>query len=290
MTKITYTFFGFLAFLGLMIMGGGIFIVNQTHQAIVLQFGELKRVHSEPGLKFIIPFIQEVLFYEKRVLDFDLPEVRITTGDQKRLLVDTYTRYRIQDPVLFFQTIKPATEQGAGMRLETIVSSTVRNVLGKVSLPKLLSEERSKIMQQINEEVARLVKPIGIEIIDVRIIRTELPPENRKAVFARMNSELERIAKENRAKGAEKAQYIKAMAERDRTILLAEAQKKAQEIRGEGDSKSLIIASEAFGKNPEFYSFYRSMQLYRESLGAGTTLVLSTDNDLFKHFVHPEKR
>ena len=238
----------------------------------------------------MIPFIQEVLLYEKRVLDFDLPEVRITTGDQKRLLVDTYTRYRIEDPVLFFQTIKPATEQGAGMRLETIVSSTVRNVLGKVSLPKLLSEERSKIMQQINEEVARLVRPIGIEIIDVRIIRTELPQENRKAVFARMNSELERIAKENRAKGAERAQEIKATAERDRTILLAEGQKKAQEMRGDGDSKSLIIAADAFGKNPEFYTFYRSMQLYRDSLGAGTTLILSADNDLFRYFVHPEKR
>lgn len=278
-----------LGLAGIMVMGGGVFIVDQTQQAIILQFGELTKVHTDPGLKFKIPFVQEVLFFEKRVLDFDLPEVRITTGDQKRLLVDTYTRYRIEDPVLFFQSIKPATEQGAALRLETIISSTVRNVLGKVLLPTMLSESRSKIMHQINEEVRRLVKSLGIEIIDVRIIRTELPQENRKAVFARMNSELERIAKENRAKGAEKAQQIKAIAERDRSILIADAQKKAQEIKGEGEAKALNIATEAFGKDQEFYSFYRSMQLYRDAIKAGTTLILNTDNDLFRYFGHSVK-
>lgn len=287
--KLTTAGIFILGLAGVMLMGGGIFVVDQTQQAIILQFGELTRVHADPGLKFKIPFIQEVLFFEKRVLEFDLPEVRITTGDQKRLLVDTYTRYRIENPVLFFQSIKPATEQGAALRLETIISSTVRNVLGKVLLPTMLSESRSKIMHQINEEVRRLVKSLGIEIIDVRIIRTELPQENRKAVFARMNSELERIAKENRAKGAEKAQQIKAIAERDRSILIADAQKKAQEIKGEGEAKALNIATEAFGKDQEFYSFYRSMQLYRDAIKAGTTLILNTDNDLFRYFGHSVK-
>ncbi len=283
-----FVFIGILV--AVMISGGALFTVDQAQQAIVLQFGELKKVHEEPGLKFKIPFIQEVMFYEKRVLDFDLPEVRITTGDQKRMLVDTYTRYRIKDPVTFFQTIKPANEMGAGIRLEAIISSTVRNVLGRNILRTLLSEERSKIMHQINEEVGRQVKPLGIEIVDVRIIRTELPQENRKAVFARMNSELERIAKENRAKGAEKAQQIRAIAERDRTILMAEAQKKAQEIRGEGESKALNIVSQAFEKDFDFYNFYRSMELYRTSMQSGTTLVLNTDSDLFKHFAHPDKK
>lgn len=289
MKKIKLSALGLIASAFVVVAGGGLFVVEQGRQAIVLQFGELAKVHTSPGLKLKIPFIQEVLFYEKRVLDFDLPEVRITTGDQKRLLVDTYTRYRIQDPVLFFQSIKPATEAGAAMRLEALVSSTVRNVLGKISLPRLLSDERSKIMHQLNTEVTRLVKPLGIEIIDVRIIRTELPQENRKAVFARMNSELERIAKENRAKGAERAQEIKAVAERDRSILIADAQKKSQEIRGEGEAKAVEISTNAYGRDPQFYDFYRSMQLYKEALGTGSTMILNTDNDLFKHFSHPTK-
>ncbi len=266
------------------------FVVDQRSQAIVLQFGELRQVHQEPGLKIKVPFIQEVTFYDKRVLDFDLPEVRITTGDQKRMLVDTYTRYRISDPILFFRSIKPANEQGAAMRLEALVSSTVRNVLGKIELRTLLSEERSKIMKQINDEVERLTKPLGIEIIDVRIIRTELPSENRKAVFARMNSELERIAKENRAIGAEKALEIKSTADKDRVIILAEANKKAQEIRGEGDKSSVAIASEAAKEDPELFVFDRSMRTLKESLKQGTTtMILGTDSDLFKYFSNPDK-
>lgn len=273
-----------------MISGELFFVVDQRSQAIVLQFGELRHVHEAPGLKVKIPFIQEVTFYEKRVLDFDLPEVRITTGDQKRMLVDTYTRYRISDAILFFRSIKPANEQGAAMRLEALVSSTVRNVLGKIELRTLLSEERSKIMRQINDEVQKLTKPLGIEIIDVRIIRTELPSENRKAVFARMNSELERIAKENRAKGAEKALEIKSTADKDRVIILAEANKKALEIRGEGDKKSITIATEAAKEDPELFAFDRSMRALKESLKQGTTtMVLGTDSDLFKYFSNPDK-
>lgn len=267
--------------IGALVLSGGLFTLNQTRQAIVLQFGELTKVHTEPGLKFKIPLIQEVVFYEKRVLDVYLPEVRITTGDQKRMLVDTYTRYRIQDPVLFFQTVR--TEEAAFGRLEAVISSTVRNVLGRVSLRNLLSEERANIMHQIKEEVGRQLKSLGVDVMDVRIIRTELPQENRKAVFARMNSELDRIAKENRAKGAEMAQQIRAQADRDVAILLAEAQKKAQEIRGDGDSKAMLIIAEALSKDPEFYDFYRSMELYRTGLQSETTMVLNTDNPVFKH-------
>lgn len=277
---------GILAILG----AGAVFTVDQKSQAIVLQFGELSRVVNTPGLKLKVPFIQDVTYYDKRVLNFDLPAIPITTGDQKRIVVDTYTRYRIKDPVMFFQTIKPADEHGAGMRLEALVSSTVRNVIGKLPLRSLLTEERVRAMERIHQEVQNLTTPLGIEVVDIRIIRTELPVENRKAVFARMNSELERIAKENLAKGAEKAQQIRSTAEKERAIILAEAQKTAQQIKGEGDRKSLEIVSAALGENPEFYGFYRSLETYKEGLKNDTTMVLSSDSELFKYFSNPEKK
>lgn len=268
--------------------GGMIFTVDQTKQAIVLQFGELRKVHTTPGLKIKIPFIQDVLFYEKRVLNFDFPEVRITTGDQKRLLVDTYTRYRIINPILFFQTVKPASEQGASMRLEAFVTSTVRNVLGKVPLRNLLSEERPKIMKSIEREVDALARPLGIEIIDVRIIRTELPVENRDAVFSRMISALNQIAKGNRATGEKVGQEIRSAADRDQSIILATAQQKAQEIRGQGEAKSIEILGAALAKNSEVYWYIQSLQVLQETLEEGTTLYLTTDNDLLRLLNAPE--
>lgn len=290
MSQSTRLIVGVIAICLVVIGGGMIFTVDQTKQAIVLQFGELRKVHTTPGLKVKIPFIQDVLFYEKRVLNFDFPEVRITTGDQKRLLVDTYTRYRIIDPILFFQTVKPANEQGAAMRLEAFVTSTVRNVLGKVPLRNLLSEERPKIMKSIEREVDALARPLGIAIVDVRIIRTELPMENRDAVFKRMISALNQIAKGNRATGEKIGQEIRSAADRDQSIILATAQQKAQEIRGQGEAKSIQILGAALGRNPEFYGFYRTMQAYRETLEDGTTLVLTTDNDLFRYFNDPERQ
>lgn len=277
------------AVVGALVLSQSVFVVDQTKQAIVLQFGKEQRVIINPGLNFKVPFIQEVIPIDKRILDFDMTEVAITTGDQKRMMVDTYTRYRITDPIMFYRNVRPADEVGTQMQLQTIVSSTVRNVLGKVMLRNLLSEERSKIMHQMNEEIQKLTKPLGIEIIDVRIKRTELPEENRKSVFARMNSELERIAKENRAKGAEKAQEIKSTAEKERTVLIAEAQRDAQKNRGEGEAKALQLVSETLGRDPEFYGFYRSMETYKTTLTEGTTMMLSTESELFKYFSHPEK-
>jgi membrane protease subunit HflC len=290
MNKSIRLIFGIVAVCVVVVGGGMIFTVDQTKQAIVLQFGELRKVHTSPGLKIKLPFIQDVLFYEKRVLNFDIPEVRITTGDQKRLLVDTYTRYRIIDPILFFQTVKPANEQGAAMRLEAYITSTVRNVLGKVPLRNLLSEERPKIMKSIEREVDALARPLGIAIVDVRIIRTELPTENRDAVFNRMISALNQIAKGNRANGEKIGQEIRSGADRDVSIILANAQQKAQEIRGQGEAKSIEILGVALSRDPEFYGFYRSMQAYREAIGDGTTLVLSTDNDLFRYLNAPERQ
>lgn len=282
---------GFFAALAVvfLVFSSSVFMINQTQQAIVLQFGELRRVIQDPGLKFKIPFIQDVIIYDKRVLDFDLPATDITLGDQKRVRVDTYTRYRISNPIQFFKSVKPANELGTARRLEALVGSTVRNVLGKVDLRELLSENRSKIMHQINEEVKALTKTLGLDIIDLRIVRTELPPENRPAVFNRMNADLQRYAKENRATGDEKAQEIKSTAEKERTTLLAEASKDGLVLRGEGDSKAIVIVADAMGKDPEFYGFYKSMETYESILKPETTLILSSDNELFKYFSHPDR-
>jgi membrane protease subunit HflC len=289
MNKISSLLIGFV-FLVIVGIGGGIFFtVDQTKQAIVLQFGELRKVHTDSGLKVKIPFIQEVIYYEKRILDFDVSEVRITTSDQKRLFVDAYVRYRIINPILFFQTVKPANEQGAAMRLEAFVASTLRNVLGKVPLRNLLSEERPKIMKSIEKEVDALVKPLGIEIIDVRIIRTELPVENREAVFNRMISALNQIAKGNRATGEKIGQEIRSTADRDQSIILATAEQQAQQIRGEKEAEAIEIMGSAISQDPEFYGFYRSISLYQEAFDEGTTMILTTDNDLLQFFKSPKK-
>lgn len=282
---------GFFAglFMVLLVLSSSMFVISQTQQAVVLQFGELRRVIQEPGLKFKIPFIQEVIVYEKRVLDFDLPATDITLGDQKRVRVDTYTRYRIADPIQFFKSVKPANEFGTARRLEALVGSTVRNVLGKVELRELLSENRSNIMLQINNEVKALTKGLGLDIIDLRIVRTELPPENRPAVFNRMNADLQRYAKENRANGDEKAQKIRSTAEKERTILLAEAARDAEVLRGEGDAQAVAIIAEATNRDPEFYGFYKSMETYDKIINEDTTFVLSSENDLLKYFSHPER-
>ena len=279
-----------LFIVALFVINTVLFTVEQTKQAIVLRFGALTSVHTQPGLKVKVPFIDEVIMYEKRVMDYDLPPIPITTVDQKRLVVDTYTRYLINDPVLFFQSIKPANEMGARLRLETIISSSIRNVLGKVPLRHILATERSSIMKQIEEEVKNLAKGLGLQIIDVRIIRTELPPENREAVFARMNAELNRIASENRAKGSEKAQGIRAKAEAEQTVILAEADQNAQIVRGAADAKAIEVISATLGKDVDFYNFFRSMQVYKESIQDDTTMLMNLDNDLFRFFSHPEKQ
>ncbi len=280
---------GALVVLGI-IGSGSLYTVDQRSQAVVLQFGELKRVVNTPGLKMKIPLIEDVTYYDKRVLNFDLPAIPITTGDQKRIVIDTYTRYRINNPVLFFQTIKPADELGAAMRLEALISSTVRNVIGKIPLRSLLTVERSKVMERIHQEVRTLAQDLGIDIVDIRIIRTELPKENRQAVFARMNSELERIAKENLAKGAERAQQIRSTAEKDRAVIIAEAQRDAQKAKGEGEAKALDIVASTLGEDPEFYGFYRSLETYKLALKGDSTMVLSSDSELFKYFSNPEKK
>ncbi len=261
-----------------------LFTVNQTKQALVLQFGEPKRIIQNPGLAIKMPFIQDVEYYEKRVLSLipqDAEEVIL--ADQKRILVDAYARYRISNPLLFYQTVR--NEFGARARLESIIDSSVRRVLGSETLASILTGMRNDINNNIRDEVEESVTSLGIEIIDVRLRRADYPESTSQNIFNRMKSEREREAKEFRATGEEEAQKIRADAEKTRTVIVAEAARKAQENRGLGDSQAIEIYANSFGQDAEFFSFYRSMEAYRSAIGdSETSMVLSPDSEFFKYF------
>jgi membrane protease subunit HflC len=260
-----------------------LFIVDQTQQALVLQFGDPRQVIRDPGLKLKRPFVENVIFYENRLLDFEPPPEEVIVSDQKRLVVDTYTRYRITDPLLFYQTVN--SEAAVRARLSAMVNGSLRRVLGNVTLSALLSHQRSTIMRQIRDEVAAQGKSFGIDVIDVRIRRADLPEENSQAIFARMQSERQQQAAQYRAEGAEAAQTVRANADRERTVILAEAQRDAQKVRGAGDADSIRIYADAFSQDKEFFAFYRSMQAYRDALtGRGTSFVLTPDSGFFRFF------
>ncbi len=265
-------------------VSGSLFTVNQTQQALVLQFGEPKRTIQEPGLAFKLPFIQDITYYEKRVLSLipqDAEEVIL--ADQKRLQVDAYARYRIEDPLLFYQTVR--NERGARGRLEAIIDSSVRRALGRETLASILTGQRNDITRSIGEEVNASVASLGIKIIDVRLRRADYPTATSQNIFNRMKSEREREAKEFRATGEEEAQKIRADAEKTRTVILSEAQRESQEIRGAGDSQAIQIYADSFGQDADFFAFYRSMEAYRKSMNNnGTSLVLSPDSSFFRFF------
>lgn len=259
------------------------FIVDQTEQALVLQFGEVRRVVRTPGLQMKRPFIENVVDYDKRVLDFEPPHEEVIVADQKRLVADTYTRYRITNPLLFYQTV--GTEDGVRARLSALVTGSLRRVLGSVTLNDILSEKRAGIMHQIRDEVAAEAKGFGIEVVDVRLRRADLPEENSQAIYARMQSERQQQAAQYRGEGAEAAQKVRASAERKRTVILAEAQREAQVTRGDGDAESIRIYAEAFGQDKEFFAFYRSLQAYRDALnGRDTSFVLAPEGNFFRFF------
>ena len=262
-----------------------LFIVEQTQEALVLQFGQPRRVIRDPGLWVKRPFLEDVILYDNRLLDFEPPPEEVIVSDQKRLVVDTYTRYRITDPLLFYQTVN--SEAAVRARLNAMVSGSLRRVLGNVTLSALLSDQRPAIMHQIRDEVATGGKYFGIDVVDVRIRRADLPEENSQAIFARMVSEREQQAAQYRAEGAEAAQSVRANADRERTVILAEAQRDAQKVRGDGDAESIRIYAEAFGQDKEFFAFYRSMQAYRDALnGRNTSFVLTPDTGFFRFFEH----
>jgi modulator of FtsH protease HflC len=263
-----------------------LFIVDQTEQALVLQFGQPLRVLRDPGLQVKKPFIQNVIFYDKRLLDFEPPPEEVIASDQKRLIVDTYARYRITNPLLFYQTV--ASEVTARARLGALVSGSLRQVIGNVTLSALLSPQRATIMRQIRDAVAGQAKPFGIEVVDVRIRRADLPPQNSEAIFARMRSERQQQAALYRGEGAQAAKTVRANADRERTVILADAQRDAQKVRGDGDAKAIEIYANAYDQDKDFFVFYRSLQAYRDALtGNNTSFVLNPNSSFFRFFGNP---
>ena len=260
-----------------------LFVVQEVKQAIVLQFGDPKKIITEPGLNFKIPFIQNVVYIDRRVLYLDNPSEEVIAADQKRLIVDAFTRFRIVDPLKFY--ISVGNENVARSRLATIINSRIRSVLGTQQLATLLSVDRAKHMATIQQNVNTEAQNFGITIIDVRIKRADLPQANSEAIYKRMQTEREREAKEFRAEGAEMAAKITSTADKEVTVILANANKQSEIMKGEGDGQRNRIFAGAFGKDPKFFGFYRAMQSYEKALiGGDTSLILSPDSDFFKFF------
>jgi len=265
------------------VIGGSMFVVDQRQQALVVRLGDPQRVINQPGLNFKIPLIEEVTYFDKRILPLEGQTEEIIASDQKRLQVDAFVRFRIVDPLRFFQAV--GTEPVARLRLTPLLNSALRQVLGNVEFQSAVSAERSTLMGQIRDILNREATPLGMEIVDVRIRRTDLPEANSQAVYRRMQTEREREARENRAQGAEIADRIRGDAERQRTIILAEAQRTSEILRGEGEGTRVKVFADAAGQDPEFYAFYRSLQAYSRALTDNTTsLVLSPDSEFFRYF------
>ena len=262
-----------------------LFIVKQTEQALVLQFGDPIRIIKKPGLQIKIPLIQNAIFYDTRVLDYDAEVEEVILSDQKRLLVDAFIRYQIEDPLKFYQSV--GNENGFKARIGGILSGSLRRVLGSDPLEVVLSQDRAELMEKIQEGIDNEAVNFGVKMIDVRIKRADLPKANSEAIFARMRAEREKEARQFRAEGSEESQRIKAKAEKEKTVIIAEANKEAQTVRGEGDGESVKIYAETFSKDKEFFSFYRSMEAYKKAFKEGKddpTLILSPDSDFFKYF------
>lgn len=272
-----------LAAIVLLIASNTFYVVSQTEQAIVLQFGEPVREVKEPGLKIKVPFIQNVILYDKRLLNLDPPAQEVVLNDKKRLDVDSFTRYQIVDPLKFYQTVR--TEEQARSKLEEIVNSSLRKILGRITLQELLSQQRNQIMKDISSAVKVDAAQIGVSVADVRIRRADLPIEVLQAINARMKSEREREAKEFRGQGQQISQQIRAQAEKERTIIVADAEKQAQIIRGNGDKEAIEIWNKAAGVDPKFYAYYRSLEAYRKSMSNGdTSMVLAPNSEFFEYF------
>ena len=260
-----------------------LFTVNEIQQAIILQFGDPKRVILKAGLNYKIPFVQNVVLLDRRILNLDAPSEEMIASDQKRLIVDAFARFKIKDPLKFY--ISVGNERVARSRLSTIINARIRGVLGKEELAALVSKDRSRLMDKITKDVNGEAEKLGIEIIDVRIKRADLPAANSEAIYRRMQTERLREAKEFRAEGAEIAQTIRSTADKEVTIILAEANKKSEILKGEGDARRNKIFADAFGRDPNFFSFYRAMQSYEKSLiGGQTSLILSPDSEFFRFF------
>jgi len=279
-------FFG-VALVGLIILiNASLFIVYPETQVLVLEFGEPKRVIKEPGLHWKVPFVESLVSYDKRIISLDAPPEEVITADKNRMVVDTYTRFKITDPLMFYK--KSGTEERGVQLLTAQISPGLRKTLGQVEFEDVLSGKREEVMRHVQKEVAASAKDLGIEVIDVRIRKADVPKQNSESIYRRMNSERERFAKELRAKGKERAQAIKAEADRQSTVVIANANKQSQILKGEGDGEAARIYGNAFGKNPAFYKFLRALQAYEAALIQGetplTVILDPKENEFFAHF------
>ncbi len=270
-----------LIVIGLAVAMQATFVVNESEQAIVLQFGDHVRTVQEPGLKLKIPFIQNVIFFDSRILLADGSADEYLTLDKKRVMVDHISRWRIIDPLLFYQTVR--TEQGGLARLNQVIGSRLRQEIARHEFITVIREQREEIMSNVSIDSKPLAQRYGIELLDVRIKRLDLPDEVQESVFDRMEAERERIALRYRAEGEEAARNIRAEADKERQIILATAEQRAEILRGEGDAEAVRVYAEAYGEDPDFYGFLRRMDAYEKIVPAGTTFVLGADSDLFKY-------
>lgn len=265
-----------------LLVSASLYTVEQTEQVLITQFGQAIRVVDTPGLHVKVPFIQTVISFDRRLLDYELPPEEVILGDQRRLIVDSFTRFRITDPLLYYQAVGP-TEEGIRARLNAVVSSSLRRVLGGEQLLNVLSSNRGNIMAMIRNQVNDEMRGFGVAVEDVRIRRADLPEENTQAILSRMQSERERIAKQARAEGAEASARIRADAERDRTVLLAEARATADNLRGQGEAQAIALYADAFERDPHFFQTWRTLQAYRDGFAGGTSrLVLTPSADFLK--------
>jgi len=256
------------------------FTVPQWMQAVVVRLGEPVRTVREPGLYMKLPFIQEVLYFDRRILDYDAQPRELLTIDKQQLVVDNYARFRILDPLQYYRTVR--NEAGAQSRLDDILYSNVRETLGRHTLREIVSEKRTELLEQVTKRSDENARGYGIEVIDVRVKRVDLPEKNEQNVFSRMRTERERLAKKFRAEGEEEARKITSGADKDVRILMADARKQADIERGTGDALAVKIFADAYGRDPGFYAFVRTLEAYRKTIGEGTTLILSPSSDFFR--------
>jgi len=263
------------------------FVVQQTQQALVFRFGSVARAPiTEPGLYIKFPFIENVITIDKRILDLELPQQEVIASDQKRLVVDAFTRYRITDPLRFYQSVNSVA--GANIRLTSIVNSSVRTILADATLSTVVRADRAGLMHKIRDDVNQQAQGLGLQIVDVRLRRADLPEQNSQAVFQRMQTERQREAADIRAQGSQFSQTIKAKADRDVVVLRADATNKSETVRGEGDAQKNRILAEAYGQDPEFFAFYRSLLAYETAFKPGETrLVLSPESEFLRYFKDP---
>ncbi len=269
--------------IAMFVLVSSMFTLNQTEQVLILQFGEPIRVIKKPGIKFKLPFLQDAVFFDKRIVDLGIEDQEVIASDQKRLIINAFAKYQIIDPLKFYTTV--GTLQGLSSKLSGILDSSLRQVIGEVTLSELLTENRGVVMAKIRDVVSQQAEIFGVKIVDVRIMRADLPKENSDAIFARMQTEREKEAREIRANGAEEADKIRAEADKEKTIILANAKKQADLLRGNGEAEAIKIYANSYGRDPEFADFYRSMNAYKEVFKSEKTkMVISPDGEFFKYF------